>query len=570
MNPGAITKNLQKLGNYRLSELLGFNGVFATYQGQDSEGKQAVVVAAMQERIKDAHPWEHFLKEVDPFHQGSPQKVCKPIAYGQDLGHFWASYEWLSGCHLGENVRNNGLPPMAESFEICADLVDALSELHKAGVLHRILNPASIFLSESGKLQILHAAWGRMILGTKGGLLNDAFSSILPFVSPEVLDRMEGDESSDVYSVGANLYFLLTGQPTFWHDNSEELARQIRKVPVNLNDLRQDLNGDAVDILEEMLAKDPEDRPVNFPALSNRLRVLSKAVLEEEEKSAEAALAASLASETPAAVSAPAAPEVQAAPDVEDYQTPDGFDSPDQQSSEQVAPAHAQSAGPVVPMGTQASSAAVPPPAPQVRVFEEEVETANQRRQRYVIMGVSGGVLILALMAWGALSAYNFLTAEPKETKTAVGITDLANNIQEQQLNAMRYSEIRSRLRTLGLMTAGYNNRFGRWPDSITDLDEMGGTSRMYVDPWDSEIDLRQSFLVSAGADGAWDNDDDVWYDVELSELGGHEPEIELPMENPLLWGQGQRLEDIIKQSTENQAAMQDMIDLQRRQIEGN
>src|SRR5690606_3354458 len=83
-------------------------------------------------------------------------------------------------------------------------------------------------------------------------------------------------------SVGANLYFLLTGQPTHWTDDPRQLARLISTTAVNLKPLRQVVSGAAAEVVEEMLELDPQNRPVNFEALRDRLQSIANQMTESE------------------------------------------------------------------------------------------------------------------------------------------------------------------------------------------------------------------------------------------------------------------------------------------------
>ncbi|MEO8377611.1 MAG: protein kinase [Candidatus Sumerlaeota bacterium] len=276
----AITRNLQGLGIYRIEQLLGFNGMFASFKAIESKSsKLALVVAVHQSWIADAGNWDAFVKSFNELLSSDPgTHLCAPLRYGHDAGHYWCSYVWLEGAHIGARVRDNGLPSPSDAFRWMADAARGLAALHRRGMRHQIINPASIFLEAKGNARLLHAGWASLIRGCPDGLLNPSFSCILPFAAPEVAAGGVGDESSDVYALGSNLFYLLTGTPPFWNDDPKQLAELIANTPIDFGTLKTALPRPAFAVLEEILQHSSEDRPMNVPALADRLDVAAKAI----------------------------------------------------------------------------------------------------------------------------------------------------------------------------------------------------------------------------------------------------------------------------------------------------
>ena len=519
----AITRNLQGLGLYRIDQLLGFNGMFASFKATETKSqKPALVVAVHQSWIADAGHWDAFVKAFDALVASDVGgEVCAPLRNGRDASHYWCSYTWLEGAHVGARVRDNGLPAPADAFRWIADGARGLAALHRRGLRHQVINPASMFLETSGKVKLLHAGWASLIRGCPDGILNPSFSCILPFAAPEVAAGNEGDEASDIYALGSNLLYLLTGAPPFWDDDPKQLAAMIANQPVDFGTLRTALPRPAFAVLEEMLDHNPEERPVNIPALADRLEVAAKAIEQRDEHEREESQSESRAN-VPVL---PPTPIVTPLP-----------------SSHQQQPLSAQQPGASKPPISEAlkndqryadhgvrlpapSSTPLPIKQEQSPLSPPQVAAPSPtKRRNTVLLAVGGGLLLLLLVVTLAgIPLYNTMKAKAAKKTTAV-VND-APDRKKGDASYERYAQTASRLRVLGQLTAGYYRQNGAWPGSVKDLQALGARPEEFNDSWNRPIDARKGgFIVSAGANGKWDDDDDIWWDSERGVQDGFMP----------------------------------------------
>lgn len=519
MGNAGITQNLQALGNYRMASLLSFNEVAATFQGYDhGNNLPSAIVAIHESSLADPSAWERFKEAFTPLVNAGASRVCQAYSCGHDSAHYWASYEWLRGAHLGVAVRDNGLPDAVQAFEWMAQLCEALAILHNRRIRHRILSPASILINDFNQVKLLHAAWGEILLNVTGGLVNPAFGSILPFAAPEVIDGRPAEESADVYSIGANLYFLLTGQPVFWHDDPDVLANLIRTQIPDLSPLEDLAMPEAAELLEELLAHDPEDRPVNLPALSERMKALAQgaAYLAQANEPADD----EDAQDEPPQIAPPQYPH-----DPGYEESGRGLPPRRRPEASQEMPLHEEEQDhqsglhDIIRQRQEAvmqhapADAEPPPPRPDAAPAKK-----SSRGKTLILLGAL--VLIVAILAGGFAAYSMFLKPEPTPPPAEPVNTANAQQIYEDYLKA------RDSLRILGNWNRGYYRANGRWPRNSEDLKEVGAQNENLLDPWNNTMEIRGSFVVSSGRDGIWDNDDDAWYDAEKSEAGGYMPEM--------------------------------------------
>lgn len=544
-----MTDQLRQLGPYNLQQLLGFNGVFASYQGIDNSTQlPALVVTVAKGEIVDPQVWAVFIEDVSELIQAGGNRLCRPYNFGEEGDYYWAAFEWIQGSHLGMVVRDHGLPDYATTFQWMAMLAEALAALHRKGVIHRCLSPASIFIDNKGDVRLLHSCWSILLLYTHTGLASPAMTSILPFVAPEILAGENGDEAADVYSLGANLYFLLTGQPVHWHEEPGELARLAVESAPDFTILPEEFPAEGRDILEEILAKDPQDRPVNLPALIDRLRAIVDVLIAPPQEQG---------------------PVDQGGAIDADYgvMAHDGATTPEDQGA--LPPLHDQSDGqpeqpqyrpPSVadlPRGATAGTGSSSVELSQIDPREERLGDPHQPRiieeseppkksgglAKMLIGGGIGalilvGALVFGLNLFGGSSVDQPTTrvAEPAVRTTEPAVTPAQprepaapEEPRVDEALLQKYRLTARRLRDVGTMMIVYRREKGlegdQWPASIADLSHLG-TPEEFLDAWDNKMELRGSYVLSAGADGRFDNDDDVWFDAATGRPGGYSPTL--------------------------------------------
>lgn len=518
MSEAMKTENLEKLGMYKLKTMLGSNGVFASFQGFHTDSTlPAAIVTVHESSIANPAAWEAFVAEIGPIMNQGASRLCQPHGYGHECEHYWAAYEWMKGNHLGIIVRDNGLPAAADAFQWMSEVAEALATLHRRGAQHRILSPASIFINELGQAKLLHTAWHHMILATEGGLLRPEMLSILPFAAPEVVAGKASDEAADVYSIGSNLYYLLTGQPAHWDEDPATLAHLIRTQPVDLGPLHGVIPNMGIAVLDEMLSLDPGDRPINLPALSDRLTAVI-AVLQgaaEDVAAVVSPMSATRETALPSYAGQARTPELEP-----EYDPHAGHMGHEEESSSRLSEV-------IRERQKQLDEASEIDKPSAVTVYKETVITKEKRQLQ---MSVLVGLIVVVVGIVGVTVAVSMLGLFSGESATpAAAPTQAAAPtapIQPAVSDAVyrQYRQTHEQLRVLGQLSKGFHRTNGVWPKKVEDLEPLGATPAEFLDAWDTKIDIRGHYVMSAGADKKWDNEDDLWWDADLGTPGGYNP----------------------------------------------
>ncbi|MCC5877993.1 MAG: protein kinase [Candidatus Sumerlaeia bacterium] len=514
-----MTEQLRQLGPYVLQELLGYNGIFASFQGIDRKTNlPAVVLAVPKGEIVDSQVWEVFTEDVKELIEAGGNRLCRPYNYGEDQEHYWAAFEWMQGGHLGTVVRDHGLPDYVATFQWMAMLTEAFAALHRRGIIHRCLSPASIFINNHGDVRLLHSCWSILLLYTHTGLASPAMTSVLPFVAPEILSGENGEDSADVYSLGANLYFLLTGQPVHWHEDPVELARLAVESSPDFSLIPPELPQEARELLEELLQRDPGERPVNLPALTDRLNfivdLMTNPDATEEPEGAEEAL--------------PNQAEIDA-----DF----GVMAHDDQAPGYTSGLPPKLNHPDLPPEDPNEDSAIRTNQPRL-IEEEDISQKGKNLPKLVITAVAavvilGGSLVIGMNIFGGASEPEPVAVEPVEqveehiTEAEATAETAPEAVQLSEEKVEKYRQTSRSLRAVATMMIVHQREQGlsadQWASSIEDIEHLG-TAEEFKDAWGREFEIRGSYIVSAGADGKFDNEDDVWFDVATGRPGGFSP----------------------------------------------
>jgi eukaryotic-like serine/threonine-protein kinase len=272
----------RQLGQYRLKQRLGSGGMGEVYLAEHQMMKRPCAVKLIRpEKAGDPRMLARFEREVRATAKLSHWNSIDIYDYGRTAdGTFYYVMEFLPGHNIGEMVEEYGPIPPARAVYLMDQVCGALTEAHGIGLVHRDIKPANIFCAYRGgvfdvvKLLDFGLAKPTMDSSQDAGLtLAGQVTGSPLFMSPEQATADDSvDARSDIYSLGAVMYYMLTGQPPFVNDNplkvmiahaSQEVAppRQINsELPVELEE-----------IVLRCLEKDPEHRYQDVTALRTAL-----------------------------------------------------------------------------------------------------------------------------------------------------------------------------------------------------------------------------------------------------------------------------------------------------------
>ncbi|HTJ80995.1 MAG TPA: serine/threonine-protein kinase, partial [Polyangiaceae bacterium] len=237
--------------------------------------------------LRDAGPRAaaRFEREVQALAELEHPNTVRVFDYGvTDDGLLYYAMELLTGVDLATLVRRAGPLSPARAVHMVLAASRALAEAHDKGMVHRDIKPENLFVASAGGeldfVKVLDFGIVRLEEDGAEALTQDGHLAGTPtFMAPEVGRGAEADARSDVYALGAVLYFLLTGRPPFEGRGTAAMLSAHQTEPVMPPSLRMDapLAKDVEELALRCLAKAPAERPKDAGELAELLGATSLA-----------------------------------------------------------------------------------------------------------------------------------------------------------------------------------------------------------------------------------------------------------------------------------------------------
>src|SRR5438105_8093549 len=252
---------------------LGAGAMAITYRARDTVLNSVVALKVIDRTVaQNPGARSRFLREARTAAQIRHPNVARVSHYGEQDGECFYVMELVEGETLEAKVRREGPLPLALALEIIEQVARALAAAEACGVIHRDIKPSNIMLESDpgggapivkvidyGVAKVLAPDSKLSAEQTQTGFIGTpAFASPEQFAPPE---QMKIDTRSDIYSLGATFWYLLSGRVPFVGRTLEEICdRQAESLPVDqLKGL--DVPVRIFALLKSMLAPDPKDRP---------------------------------------------------------------------------------------------------------------------------------------------------------------------------------------------------------------------------------------------------------------------------------------------------------------------
>jgi serine/threonine-protein kinase len=272
----------RKLGQYQLKRRLGSGGMGEVYLAEHVLLKQPVAVKVIRpERAGDRETLRRFEREVKSTARLKHPNTVEIYDYGHTAdGTFYYVMEYLPGLTLEELVNQYGPLPPARVVYLLRQLCGALREAHEIGLVHRDIKPANVIVCERGGVpdvaKLLDFGLVKKLkpsrsdeTATQVGVL----AGTPAYMSPEQVSCKDLiDIRSDIYSLGAVGYFLLSGREVFANRSPVHvLAAHLYETPRPFTESFPEVSTELCAIILRCLAKNPEERYPDAPSVEKAL-----------------------------------------------------------------------------------------------------------------------------------------------------------------------------------------------------------------------------------------------------------------------------------------------------------
>ncbi len=287
-----------KLGPYEILAPLGAGGMGEVYRARDTRLDRTVAVKILPSHLSEnPEAKQRFDREARAISSLSHPNICHLYDVGQQDGTSYLVMEYLEGETLSDRLLRGALP-LEQVLKYGAQIADALHKAHRSGVVHRDLKPGNVMLTATGAKLLDFGLAKPVPMLSRATLTIEAMPSTpmtqegtivgtFQYMSPEQVEGKELDGRSDLFSLGAVLYEMVTGKRAFPGRSQLTVASAIlEKEPESISAVKPMTPRGLDHVVRKCLAKAPDERWQSAGDLASELRWIHEAKPAEQSAAA--------------------------------------------------------------------------------------------------------------------------------------------------------------------------------------------------------------------------------------------------------------------------------------------
>jgi serine/threonine protein kinase len=271
------------IGRYRVLERLGSGGMGTVYLAEHAVvGKKVAVKVLPVNQANNPAALGRFYREARAAAALDHPNIVHAYDIDEDAGLHFLIMDYVDGSSLQEMVAKAGPLSVLCACDYVRQAALGLQHAHENGLIHRDVKPANLMVERNGIVRLLDLGLARFYEDHTDQLTmkydEKHVLGTADYVSPEqALDSHEVDQRTDIYSLGATFYFLLTGKPPFPEGKVAQklIWHQVRQ-PTSVRQMRPEVPEAVAAVLEKMMAKEADDRYQTHQEVADALAVLCR------------------------------------------------------------------------------------------------------------------------------------------------------------------------------------------------------------------------------------------------------------------------------------------------------
>ena len=274
----------EKIGKYEVLDQIGRGGMGTIFRAHDPILQRLVALKVISDVEITPELRTRFFREAQACARIAHPNIVIVHDMGEDNGRLFIVMELLEGEELRRLIVRHAELSLKEKLHIVRQICDGLHFAHQKGVVHRDIKPANVLVLRTGQVKVLDFGIAHIAsAATQRDLTRTGmFMGTLRYMAPEQV-RGQADPRSDMFSVGAVAYELISGRPPFSGNDPLQILEQLRTTtPPRLTELDATLPPTLADIIDRALQKDPADRFGDLGQMSREIDSLRREIAGDE------------------------------------------------------------------------------------------------------------------------------------------------------------------------------------------------------------------------------------------------------------------------------------------------
>ena len=271
----------KRIGKFRLAALLGKGSWGKVFEAEDETLRRRVALKLLPGTNEKGDAAERMTAEARAAAAIEHPSVIQVYEAGAFKQFFYIATELAEGGSIADALASTGPFPPDRAATLCAEAAEGLAAAHAIGIVHRDVKPANLLLARSGRCKV--ADFGLAAGGEASDPLHASRAAGTPYyIAPEVVRGATADARSDVYSLGATLYHMLSGHKPFEKVGDDVSASRSQRTLVlrahverdvpNVRRLVPGLDAGLAAVVARAMAKNPAERFADAREMARALR----------------------------------------------------------------------------------------------------------------------------------------------------------------------------------------------------------------------------------------------------------------------------------------------------------
>jgi len=248
---------------YEILGLLGAGGMGRVWHARDRVLDREVAVKVLSTYCAlDEKYAKRFLNEARAAARLNHPNIVQIYEFGNEDGFAYLVMEYVDGPSLKGDLASNGPYSEGRAAELIGEACNALGAAHRQGIMHRDVKPDNMMLTKSGAFKLVDLGLAKHEEGSAEQTASGAIMGTPHYISPEqIMGAKSIDRRSDIYSLGASLFYLVTGSvPYEGSSGAHIMSRHLNDPLPDPRSLAPDLSPAFCNAVSKAMAKDPEHR----------------------------------------------------------------------------------------------------------------------------------------------------------------------------------------------------------------------------------------------------------------------------------------------------------------------